>query len=85
MYRRLASMAAGRFHTAIGYYNDAYHHGYYFVLPTERPTAVRVEDAVGSLLNIPSAYTLMVTFVLNTNACSAMTPISPTGEVLQGR
>jgi hypothetical protein len=40
-------MAAGRFHTAIGYYNDAYHHGYYFVLPTERPTAVDFEDAGG--------------------------------------
>jgi hypothetical protein len=40
-------VAAGRFHTAMGYYNDAYHHGYYFVLPTERPTAVDFEDAGG--------------------------------------
>ena len=40
-------VAAGRFHTAIGYYNDAYHHGYYFVLPTERPTAVDFEDSGG--------------------------------------
>ena len=40
-------VAAGRFHTAMGYYNDAYHHGYYFVLPAERPTAVDFEDAGG--------------------------------------
>jgi len=42
-----ARISAGRFHTSIGYYNDAFHHGYYFVLTTERPTAVDFEDSNG--------------------------------------
>lgn len=40
-------VSVGRFHTAIGYYNDAHHHGYYFVLPAVRPSAVDFEDAGG--------------------------------------
>lgn len=38
---------AGRFHTALGYYNDAFHHGMFFQLPVERPTAVNFEDSGG--------------------------------------
>ena len=37
----------GRFHTAIGYYNDAYHHGRYFQTTVDRPTMVRFEDEGG--------------------------------------
>lgn len=38
---------AGRFHTAIGYYNDAYHHGRYFQTTVDRPEMVRFEDEGG--------------------------------------
>ena len=38
---------AGRFHTAIGYYNDAYHHGRYFQTTVDRPEIVRFEDEGG--------------------------------------
>jgi hypothetical protein len=37
----------GRFHTAIGYYNDAYHHGRYFQIAVDRPEMVRFEDEGG--------------------------------------
>jgi hypothetical protein len=37
----------GRFHTAIGYYNDAYHHGRYFQTTVDRPEMVRFEDEGG--------------------------------------
>jgi hypothetical protein len=37
----------GRFHTAIGYYNDAYHHGRYFQIAVNRPEMVRFEDEGG--------------------------------------
>ncbi len=40
---------AGRFHTALGYYNDAFHHGTYFLVPVSRPQAVDFEDAGGLL------------------------------------
>ncbi|HEY2028723.1 MAG TPA: hypothetical protein VGH20_05905 [Myxococcales bacterium] len=40
-------VSAGRFHTSIGYYNDAFHHGAVFQLPTERPRTVRFEDDGG--------------------------------------
>jgi hypothetical protein len=40
-------LAAGRFHGSIGYYNDAFHHGVVFQLPTQRPRAVRFEDNGG--------------------------------------
>lgn len=40
-------LSAGRFHTSIGYYNDAFHHGAVFQLPTERPRTVRFEDDGG--------------------------------------
>ena len=38
---------AGRFHTAIGYYNDAFHHGAFFMVPVGRPTMVEFEDGGG--------------------------------------
>ena len=40
-------LRAGRFHTAIGYYNDAYHHGRYFQTTVDRPEMVRFEDEGG--------------------------------------
>ncbi|MFZ5468092.1 MAG: hypothetical protein ACOZIN_01535 [Myxococcota bacterium] len=38
---------AGRFHTALGYYNDAYHHGDFFLVSTDRPLALQFEDEGG--------------------------------------
>ena len=43
------NVRAGRFHQAIGWYNDAYHHGMYFQLPVHRPAAVNFEDKSGLL------------------------------------
>ncbi len=40
-------VSAGRFHTAIGYYNDVYHHGRYFQMTVDRPYMVRFEDEGG--------------------------------------
>jgi hypothetical protein len=40
-------LRGGRFHTAIGYYNDAYHHGRYFQTTVDRPEMVRFEDEGG--------------------------------------
>jgi hypothetical protein len=40
-------LRAGRFHTAVGYYNDAFHHGRYFQATVDRPTMVRFEDEGG--------------------------------------
>jgi hypothetical protein len=37
----------GRFHTAFGYYNDAYHTGFYYQLPIDRPGFVNYEDNGG--------------------------------------
>nr|HEX4316749.1 hypothetical protein [Kofleriaceae bacterium] len=37
----------GRFHTALGYYNDAYHHGVYFMTAIARPQAIEFEDGGG--------------------------------------
>jgi opacity protein-like surface antigen len=38
---------AGRFHTALGYYNDAVHHGAYFMVPVTRASIVDFEDGGG--------------------------------------
>jgi hypothetical protein len=43
------SIAVGRFHTAIGYYNAAYHHGNWFQTTTGRPIIFRFEDEGGIL------------------------------------
>jgi hypothetical protein len=40
---------AGRFHTALGYYNTAYHHGTWFQSATGRPDFVNYEDSGGIL------------------------------------
>jgi len=39
----------GRFHTALGFYNTAYHHGTWFQTATGRPDFVNYEDAGGIL------------------------------------
>jgi hypothetical protein len=43
------NISAGRYHTAIGYYNTAYHHGTWFQTATGRPLPFRSEDAGGVL------------------------------------
>ena len=42
-------LSAGRFHTAIGYYNTAYHHGTWFSTATGRPLMYYFEDSGGPL------------------------------------
>lgn len=39
----------GRSHSALGYYNDTYHHGAYFMIPIDRPSVVGFEDDGGLL------------------------------------
>jgi hypothetical protein len=43
------SASAGRFHTSIGYYNTAYHHGNWFSTAEGRPIMYLFEDAGGVL------------------------------------
>jgi hypothetical protein len=40
-------LEVGRFHTDIGYWNTAYHHGFWLQTPIERPHIVRFEDDGG--------------------------------------
>jgi hypothetical protein len=47
LFSDLFRLRAGRFHTAIGYYNDAYHHGHFFQIATDRPEMLRFEDEGG--------------------------------------
>lgn len=42
-------VSAGRYHTAIGYYNTAYHHGLWFSTATGRPFMDYFEDSGGVL------------------------------------
>lgn len=42
-------ISAGRFHSAIGYYNTAYHHGTWFGVATGRPFMYYFEDSGGLL------------------------------------
>lgn len=42
-------LSAGRYHTAIGYYNTAYHHATWFQTTTERPYIFEFEDEGGIL------------------------------------
>ena len=42
-------LGIGRYHTAIGYYNTAYHHGAWFQTAATRPLAFRFEDDDGVL------------------------------------
>jgi hypothetical protein len=41
------NMDVGRYHTAVGYYNTAYHHGTWFQTATGRPTILDFEDGGG--------------------------------------
>jgi hypothetical protein len=43
------NLAAGRYHTAIGYYNTAYHHSTWFQTTTGRPFLFQFEDQGGIL------------------------------------
>jgi len=40
-------LKAGRFHTAFGYYNDAYHSGFYYQLGADRPGFTKFEEDGG--------------------------------------
>jgi hypothetical protein len=42
-------VSAGRYHTGIGYYNSAFHHGSYFETPIGRPRVFAFEDEGGVL------------------------------------
>ena len=42
-------VTAGRYHTGIGYYNTAFHHGAYFETPLGRPRVFAFEDEGGVL------------------------------------
>lgn len=42
-------IAAGRFHTALGYWNETYHHGAYLHTSVTRPVMERFEDGGGLL------------------------------------
>ena len=46
---RYLSASAGRFHTSIGYYNTAYHHGNWFSTAEGRPIMYLFEDSGGVL------------------------------------
>jgi hypothetical protein len=48
-YNDYFNLAAGRFHTAIGYYNTAYHHSTWFQTATGRPLLFQFEDRGGIL------------------------------------
>ena len=43
------NVSAGRYHTGIGYYNAAFHHGSYFETPIGRPQVFAFEDEGGVL------------------------------------
>src|SRR5205807_2958732 len=43
------NLAVGRYHTAIGYYNTAYHHSTWFQTTTGRPFLFEFEDKGGPL------------------------------------
>jgi hypothetical protein len=48
-YNDYLNISAGRFHTAIGYYNTAYHHSTWFQTTTDRPYLFAFEDEGGIL------------------------------------
>jgi len=48
-YNNYFNLAAGRYHTAIGYYNTAYHHSTWLQTATERPFIFQFEDEGGIL------------------------------------
>jgi hypothetical protein len=48
-YNDYFNIGAGRYHTAIGYYNTAYHHSTWFQTTTDRPFLFQFEDRGGIL------------------------------------
>jgi hypothetical protein len=48
-YNDYLNISAGRWHTAIGYYNTAYHHSTWFQTTTDRPFLFQFEDRGGIL------------------------------------
>jgi hypothetical protein len=48
-YNDYFNLAVGRYHTAIGYYNTAYHHSTWFQTTTGRPLLFQFEDSGGIL------------------------------------
>lgn len=48
-YNDYFNLAAGRYHTAIGYYNTAYHHSTWLQTATDRPFIFQFEDEGGIL------------------------------------
>ncbi len=48
-YNDYFNLAAGRYHTAIGFYNTAYHHSTWFQTTTGRPLLFEFEDSGGIL------------------------------------
>lgn len=48
-YNDYFNLAAGRYHTAIGFYNTAYHHSTWFQTTTGRPLLFQFEDTGGIL------------------------------------
>lgn len=48
-YNDYFNLAAGRYHTAIGFYNTAYHHSTWFQTTTGRPLLFQFEDSGGIL------------------------------------
>ena len=48
-YNDYFSLAVGRYHTAIGFYNTAYHHSTWFQTTTGRPLLFQFEDSGGIL------------------------------------
>jgi hypothetical protein len=48
-YNDYLNISAGRYHTSIGYYNTAYHHGTWFQTTTGRPFLFQFEDRGGIL------------------------------------
>ncbi|HWF12862.1 MAG TPA: hypothetical protein VG272_03935 [Candidatus Acidoferrales bacterium] len=48
-YSKYFEISAGRYHTSIGYYNTAFHHGTWFSTATGRPFAFFFEDSGGPL------------------------------------
>ncbi|MDH4226497.1 MAG: hypothetical protein OEV59_01900 [Deltaproteobacteria bacterium] len=67
-------LRAGRFHTALGYWNAAFHHGRYLYAPMDRPFFIDFEDIGGV---IPA-------HIVGLEAAGSLGPLSYTAEVGNG-
>jgi len=84
------AVSGGRFHTAIGYYNNAYHHGNWFSTAVGRPIMYLFEDS-GGLLPVHSVGFSMTGLVPHTDSIglhwiaemSNGRSSSPTGQPVQ--